>query len=192
MEVDMSNFNVNSLSRVTVENILDGIKDEYSVVYSRDGARLLKCDNIHITNYKIKDNTVVICDMAFKQCKSLNSIIIPESITTIGNGVFSECESLASIIIPNSVVSIGNNAFSYCVNMNFISLSNNVTFIGIGAFNHCVSLKSIRIPSSLSIISRGLFHGCNPLKITISSDCFNRFKNVFDSLSKDGYEIELI
>lgn len=64
MEVDMSKFNENSLSRVTVEDILDGIKDEYSVVYSRDGARLLKCDNIHITNYKIKDNTVVICDMA--------------------------------------------------------------------------------------------------------------------------------
>lgn len=51
---------------------------------------------------------------AFYSCKSLTSITIPNSVTTIGSTAFCNCRSLTNITIPNSVTSIGSGAFSYC------------------------------------------------------------------------------
>ena len=51
------------------------------------------------------------------RCKSLQSITIPTSVTSIGDKAFSGCESLKSVTIPNSVTSIGNRAFSWCTHL---------------------------------------------------------------------------
>ena len=57
-------------------------------------------------------NTVTnIGELAFYYCSSLTSVTIPNSVTSIGVGAFSGCSSLTSITIPNSVTSIGENAF---------------------------------------------------------------------------------
>ena len=52
---------------------------------------------------------------AFYGCSSLTSIIIPNSVTSIGVLAFSDCSSLTSVTIPNSVTSIGNSAFYDCI-----------------------------------------------------------------------------
>ena len=55
---------------ITNEDIFNGINDEYDILYSRDGKRLLKCQNNYISSYKVKDGAEIICDGAFKgQCK---------------------------------------------------------------------------------------------------------------------------
>ncbi len=51
---------------------------------------------------------------AFSGCKSLTSVSIPESMTSIGIQAFSSCSNLISVSIPRSVISIGSGAFSYC------------------------------------------------------------------------------
>jgi hypothetical protein len=64
-------------------------------------------------------------ESAFIDCKSITSIIIPESVTSIDGdknklrdfGAFKGCESLESIIIPDGVINIGNNAFKDCKNL---------------------------------------------------------------------------
>ena len=58
------------------------------------------------------DNQLII---HFQICKSLTSINIPDSVTTIGKEAFIRCYSLTSINIPNSVTMIGNDAFSFCI-----------------------------------------------------------------------------
>ncbi len=51
---------------------------------------------------------------AFRSCRSLSSIEIPNSVTSIGEAAFMSCSSLSSVIIPSSVTSIGTEAFFCC------------------------------------------------------------------------------
>ena len=75
--------------KVTEEEIENGIKDEFCVVYSAAGKRLLKCENLYeLTTYTIKEGTVYICNEAFEHCKNLAEINIPDSVTHIGRNAF--------------------------------------------------------------------------------------------------------
>ena len=179
---------------VTDEDREQAIKDEYGVLYSPDGLRLIKANDNLIT-YEIKDGTKVICDKAFWGCESLNSIHLPESINSIGYGAFWDCksltsihlpesltsigysaflgcDSLTSIQLPESVKSIGNYAFSYCESLTSIQLPESLTSIGNEAFSKCYSLTSIHLPKSVKSIGNNPFSRCKLLSITCDSPYF--------------------
>ena len=83
--------------------------------------------------------------MAFWRCSSLQSIVIPDSVTVIEENAFSGCSSLQSIVIPNSVTKIGLMAFRSCTSLQSIVIHDSVTEIEFAAFGHCTSLQSITI-----------------------------------------------
>lgn len=76
-------------------------------------------------------------------CSSLTSIIIPNSLTSIGNRAFEGCTSLKSITIPNSVTWIGERAFYYCTSLASVTIPNSVTEILDSAFADCYSLTAL-------------------------------------------------
>ena len=121
------------------DNLKDAIEDKYGVKYSRDGKKLLKvyfslCGE---EEYVVREETEVICDGAFRYCKSLQSVTIPNSVTKIGDKAFGECDSLQSVTIPNSVTSIGDEAFSWCKSLQSVTIPNSVRNIGNNAFLGC-------------------------------------------------------
>ncbi|MGN1120504.1 MAG: leucine-rich repeat protein [Oscillospiraceae bacterium] len=103
----------------------------------------------------------------------ITSVVIPDSVKTIGEDAFGLCESLESISIPNSVTSIGEGAFESCISLTSIKIPESVTAINKGTFHYCSSLKSIYIPGNvLYIYGDNPFLGCKSLTdITVSEDC---------------------
>ncbi len=113
--------------------------------------------------------------------QEIESVVIGEGITSIGENLFQGCSSLTSITIPPSVTSIGNRAFYYCSSLTSITIPNGVTRIGEAAFHGCSSLTSITIPSSVTSIGEAAFSRCSNLtSITIPSGVTSIGANTFD------------
>ncbi|MBO5703177.1 MAG: leucine-rich repeat protein [Bacteroidaceae bacterium] len=84
--------------------------------------------------------------------------IIPNSVTSIGEGAFSNCSGLTSVTIPNSVTSIGYSAFKGCTNLTSITIPESVTSIESYAFSGCSCLTTIDIPTSVTSIGGYVFN----------------------------------
>ena len=136
-------------TETTEEEIKEAFVDGRGVKYSKDGRKLLKAPEELSGAYSVKEGTRIICDLAFSFCSSLSEIVIPSSVTCIGDGAFSCCHSLSEIVIPSSVTSIGDHAFSGCDSLSEIVIPSGVTSIGNYAFSGCSSLKYISIPKSV-------------------------------------------
>ena len=108
-------------TEATNAELNEAITDEFGVKYSKDGRKLLNAPQELDGTYSIKEGTKIICDRAFIGCKSLRSIVIPDSVTSIGDSAFFGCWFLCSLVIPDRVTSIGDWAFGDC-----LSLSSNV------------------------------------------------------------------
>ena len=91
----------------------------------------------------------------------VKDLVIPNSVTSIGERTFQGCSSLTSVTIPNSVTIIRDMAFSYCSSLTSITIPNSVTSIGDMAFSYCSSLTSITIPNSVTSIRSSAFEGCS-------------------------------
>ena len=112
----------------------------------------------------------------------LNTIVIPNSVTSIGKGAFAYCTGLTEVTIPNSVTSIGSRAFFSCTGLKKVTIGNSVKSIGNEAFPHCTSLTAITIPNSVTSIESGTFYSCTSLKtVTIGNSVKSIGSNAFSS-----------
>ena len=87
--------------------------------------------------------------LAFSYCHSLESITIPNSVTTIGGSTFKECDSLTSITLPNGLKAIDFWTFSQCSSLTSITIPNSVNYIGFRAFEKCKSLNTIQYDGTM-------------------------------------------
>ena len=171
-------------TEVTEEDEKDAWTDEFGVKYSKDVKKLLRCTNDDLQNYTIRQGTRSICNGAFAgdlyHRPSLQSITIPDSVTSIGDSAFSGCFSLQSVTIPDSVTSIGGSAFERCSSLQSVTIPDSVTSIGGSAFYGCSSLQSITIPNSVTSIGDGAFYCCPSLQsVTIPESVTNIKGNPF-------------
>ena len=122
------------------------------------------CSFPNLQTIVIPDSVTSIGRIAFYRCTKLTSITIPEGVTKIGPNAFDCCTRLKSITIPSSVTSIGQSAFQGCTSLTSITIPEGVTSIGYQAFRECTSLTSITIPESVTSISNHVFAYCTGFK----------------------------
>ncbi len=120
------------------------------------------------TNYRgsgkltVKDGTIQIAGGAFEDCYA-EEIVLPESVTIIGDSAFSWCYELEKVNIPSAVTYIGDEAFYYCEELLTLTIPETVTYLGEYAFYGCEDLMTANIPASITEIPDGLFSRCKSL-----------------------------
>jgi len=163
--VTVTGNSINSLTDVVIDETVTFNGKTYTV--TAIGNRAFKSDNPSTT---IRDGY-------------LRSIVIPNTVTNIGQYAFHYQELLTSATIPNSVTVIDDYAFSYCVGLESVNLGNNLSEIGEYAFNYCKSLTSITIPNSVNSIGEHAFYNTTNLALvtcfattapTLGGSCFFR------------------
>lgn len=120
----------------------------------------------------------------FSGCTALTSINIGKGVTNIPQGLFTGISSPIKIIIPNSVTSIGDYAFSGSTGLTSVTIGSGVTSIGYSAFSGCIGLTNITIPNSVTSIGQYAFKDCIGLKsATIGSNVTNMGYSSFSGCS---------
>lgn len=92
----------------------------------------------------------------------IRRLVIPDGMTFVSRA-FSGMNKLESVSLPDSVVSIGEGAFRDCSNLKEIRFSKNLRVIGDGAFAHCNNLEEVLLPEGLLEIGKDAFAGCKGL-----------------------------
>lgn len=139
----------------------------------------------------------------FSQCRNMEYITIPNTVTSIEAYALNFCQSLKGIVIPNSVTQVGKYALYALYSVNFLSLPptittvderglssanalkaltipNGITSTGQYAFAYLYNVEKVAIPPSLTTPGESLFYGCSNLtevvmKNTLTTISYNTF-----------------
>ena len=88
--------------------------------------------------------------------------------------MFINCEKLESVTLPNTLTSMDSAMFNNCSSLRDITIPDSVTSIGEWVFNGCSSLTKIGIPESTNNIAWGAFGGCSNLQeVNVSENSAN-------------------
>ena len=162
-------------TKATGEERQEALVDEWGVKYSKDGRKLLAAPGVLNGAYSVKEGTRIICEGAFSRCYSLSEIVIPSSVTSIGDYAFSSCSSLKYISIPKSVICINGNPFAgwigklECLSPNFIyedDILYNKDKSKIISFR-IQNIESYVIPTSITSIGDSAFSNCSSLSYIV-------------------------
>ncbi len=126
-------------------------------------------------------NTVKTIGMwAFGPCQNLTNVVIPNSVTEIGQGAFGGCHNIVSVTLPDSITAIASQTFDADTSLVSIVIPDAVTTIGAGAFSQCYSLRSITFGRSVNSIGSGaLSHGKHLDSLIFLSDVAPYIGNIF-------------
>ena len=101
-----------------------------------------------------------VSDSAFKFCRNLVGIELPENISVIGERAFEECGNMLLSKLPDNLSTVRTHAFVGCSKMPLTSLPETITEIGSWAFSRCYGIRLSALPSKLTMIEGGVFAHC--------------------------------
>ncbi len=107
---------------------------------------------------------------AVKKCNTEASgeIVIPDiyegfPVTHIEEYAFDKCDKVTSVVIPDSVKSIGVRVFNKCKNLVSVDLGDGITYLNASVFYDCSSLENVIFPENLKAIGKTAFRNCTNL-----------------------------
>lgn len=101
---------------------------------------------------------------AFLNCTSLTSLVIPETVTSIGSTAF-KGSGLTSITVPGSVAKGATSMFENCLALERAVFEEGFVQLNSSTFAGCISLKSVTLPDTLTTIDNKAFNGCTSLSV---------------------------
>ena len=107
--------------------------------------------------------TTVDAARGLEKCRALESITLPDSVTSIGSNIFRDCKFMNALTLPKNLTSIGDDAFHQCTGLVSVTFPDTLTSIGAEAFRACSGIKTLSLPNGLTSIGDCAFYDCSSL-----------------------------
>lgn len=112
----------------------------------------------NITSLSFPNTVTSIGEMAFDgSITTLQTLVLPSSLQTIGAGAFVNAVAVTTLVIPNGVTSIPASAFNTMRELTSLTLPTGLTSIGAYAFANALKLTSLTIPEGVTTIGGHAF-----------------------------------
>ena len=180
-----------------LNTIADGVCRSIEVILSilKQAKSLENIPDDYQGEYIVPNCVKSIADRAFFGKKQLRSVIIPDSVKSIG--IFAFCSQLRKVRLPEGIKYIPVNAFLGCIALEELNIPDTVTEIDSFAFSYCISLKKLVLGSQLTDIQEYAFaystltseRVCNLNKVANCDD--KAFWKVRDTAYSGKFKIEL-
>ena len=116
-----------------------------------------------LTSVVMPNTVITLGQEAFSGCRGLQSIHLSENLDIIGERAFENCHGLTEIEIPGTVTVLGSHAFVDCSNLVSINIPDKVGYLGDFLLAGCSNLRSVLLPEGIDTIPRGFLNGCHQL-----------------------------
>lgn len=126
------------------------------------GARIVAGGDIFYSDVLVGDcrtSNDEVAPSMFRDLIKLKSVLLPASVTKIGNHSFYGCTALEAINIPNAVTVIGKYAFTQCASIATYTFGENIASIGEYAFANNKSMPYFDVPNSVTTLGNNVFSG---------------------------------
>ena len=136
--------------------------------------------NTSLRSISFPDTLIQINDHMCDHCTALKTAALPAYVESIGNSAFGTT-ALESIVIPDSVSELGEFSFENCDKAAKIEIGKGVEALGKGAFFGCTAVTSVDIPGNVEVIGESAFKGCTALsKVTLHEGTKEIGKDAFE------------
>ena len=126
--------------------------DEQGALIDKERKKVLYVPPTITSEYVVAEGTLAIGAHAFRNCKGLFTVKLPEGLQTVGSAAFYGCENLRRVTLPDSITRIGPWAFYRCKSLRSITLPENLKELESSVFRACTGLTSIKIPKNVTAI----------------------------------------
>lgn len=141
----------------------------------------------------LPDTITSIGQKAFANCDNLHTINIPEKVTVIDILTFGFCYNLKNIQLPKKLIDIHPLAFTDCQSLTSITIPDSITHIPDSGFKNCFSLEEVIFSKNVTCIGERAFDGCTSLKSIKNTENITEIKGgaflKCTNLATDGYII---
>ena len=172
---NVSNVSVNeeyfNWDGTIIESLTElGLKQEELIIPEKctgfKGAVFWKSDVL--TKVVFEDDDDIGLNGAFEGTASLEEVILPAQLSTIGDMEFNNCKNLKRINIPENVKVLSWSAFGNCESLENVEFSNStIEEIGESAFVLCESLKEVKLPETVGKIGKDAFYRAGLESVTL-------------------------
>lgn len=159
----ISHFNGFEEEEMTIPSLIDGKKIKGIAQDAFKGCVMVK-------QIRISEGIEIIENSAFKECKALEEVTLPDTLRCIGSnsseygiGAFFNT-NLKAVILPQNTEFLGPYSFGFCSNLRKVEMSDKITVIHKSTFGHCRSLSDIKLPSGLLNVEKDAFKNCISLR----------------------------
>ena len=139
-------------------------------------------------NIVIPEGVYRICEFAFDNCKTLESVTFPSTLEYIYDRAFQGCSNLKNVELPESLIYVGDGAFMGCSSFTEISIGGNIVSVGFDVFSGCNNIKLVYMYPELIQIGAYAFGENHNIELVLYSGTEEAWNELLEQNKNTGLE----